>query len=75
MTESKKLTKRAPNRLTRKQARDALPDDLRSMFDQLCEETLLWSQYYYGSTLISYSIIKELIEDGWRKGPTTKINS
>jgi hypothetical protein len=56
-----------PPRLKRKEAREALPEDLRNTFDKLCEETLYWSQYYYGSSLISYSIIKELVEDGWRK--------
>lgn len=59
----------APRRLKKAEAREALTEELRPVFDQLCEDTLSWSQYYYGSTLISYSIIKELVEGGWRKIP------
>ena len=58
-----------PQRLKKKEAREALSEELRPIFDNLCEETLYWSQYYYGSSLISYSIIKELVEDGWKKIP------
>ena len=61
-----------PQRLKKKEAREALPENLRETFDKLCEETLYWSQYYYGSSFISYSIIKELVEDGWRKAAHTK---
>jgi hypothetical protein len=57
-----------PQRLKKQEARETLPEHLRPVFDKLCEEYLFWSQYYYGSSLISYSIIKELVEDGWRKG-------
>jgi hypothetical protein len=56
-----------PQRLKKGAAREALPEELRATFDKLCEEYLYWSQYYYGSHLISYSIIKELVEDGWAK--------
>jgi hypothetical protein len=58
-----------PKRLNKVDARAALPEELRPVFDQLCEETLHWSQYYYGSNLISYSIIKELVDCGWRRLP------
>ena len=57
----------SPKSLTRSEAREALPEGLRGTFDRLCDDTLAWSQYYYGKTLISYSIIKELVEDGWTK--------
>jgi len=63
---------RAPRRLKKIEAREALAEELRPIFDQLCEETLYWSQYYYGSTFISYSIIKELVEDGWSKSSAKK---
>jgi hypothetical protein len=56
-------------RLKKDEARDSLPEELRPMFDMLCEETLAWSQAYYGTSLISYSIIKELVESGWTKIP------
>jgi len=63
------LMQSPPQKLKRSEAREALPEELRTVFDQLCEETLYWSQYYYGANLISYSIIKELVEDGWMKMP------
>ena len=59
-----------PQRLKKQEARDALSEELRPTYDSLCEETLYWSQYYYGTSLISYSIIKELVEDGWKKMPS-----
>jgi hypothetical protein len=68
-TESRTPPALPPQRLKKKEAREALPEDLRPIYDRLCEETQYWSQYYYGSTLISYSIIKELVEDGWTKIP------
>jgi hypothetical protein len=65
-----------PKRLKKKEAREALPEELRETFDQLCEEIQYWSVYYYGSTFISYSIIKELVEDGWKKSvPKTAKNA
>jgi hypothetical protein len=70
MTEANPSIQPAPKRLKKNEAREALREELRPTFDKLCEETLYWSQYYYGSTFISYSIIKELIQDGWRKVQT-----
>jgi hypothetical protein len=61
-----------PKRLKKQEAREALPEELRGTFDKLCEETLHWSQYYYGANFISYSILKELVEDGWVKRPFEK---
>lgn len=63
-----------PKRLKRDEAREALPEDLRHIFDKLCDETLRWSNYYYGTNFISYSILKELVDDGWTKitRPTVK---
>jgi hypothetical protein len=54
-------------KLTRSEARERLPEDLRGTFDNLCDDTLAWSRYYYGTYLISYSILMELVKDGWRK--------
>jgi hypothetical protein len=61
------MASKPPKRLNKQEARESLPEEARPMFDQLCEDTLLWSNYYYGTSLISYSIIKELVECGWRK--------
>lgn len=48
-------------------AREELPIELRPHFDQLCEETIAWSKYYYGVQFISYAILMELIKSGWRR--------
>ena len=60
-------TTTSPVRLKRNEARESLPEELRATFDKLCVETLSWSQYYYNTNFISYSIIKELVRDGWTK--------
>jgi hypothetical protein len=56
-----------PTRLSREEAKGQLPEAKRPIFDQLCDETLQWSKYYYGTTFISYSILFELVKDGWKK--------
>ena len=56
-----------PKRMTRDEAREALPEELRPTFDKLCEETIAWSRCFYGTTMVSYSILMRLVEDGWRK--------
>lgn len=49
------------------EARDDLRPELQPTFDALCEEVINWSNYFYGRKLISYSILKELVESGWKK--------
>lgn len=56
-----------PKRLSREEARAALPEELRATFDELCEQTAAWSRFYYGTTMISYSILMRLVEDGWAR--------
>jgi hypothetical protein len=58
-----------PKRLNREEARNELPEELRAVFDKLCDETIEWSRYYYGTKMVSYSILKQLVEDGWIKRP------
>src|SRR6266567_1430406 len=60
-------TAKPPKRLNKQEARESLPEALRVTFDKLCEETLHWSKYYYCANFISYSILKELVQDGWTK--------
>jgi hypothetical protein len=38
-----------PKRLTREEAREALAVEQRPTFDKLCDETIAWSQYFYGT--------------------------
>jgi hypothetical protein len=56
-----------PKPLNREEAREALPPELRATFDKLCDETIAWSKYYYGKTMLSYSILMSLVDDGWTK--------
>jgi len=57
----------SPKRLTREEAREALPVERQPTFDKLCDETIAWSQYFYGTKMVSYSILMRLVEDGWTK--------
>lgn len=69
MANDTRSPKTSPVRLKKNEARESLPEELRPTFDKLCVETLSWSQYYYNTNFISYSIIKELVRDGWTKTP------
>jgi hypothetical protein len=57
-----------PKRMTRSEAHAALPEELRETFNQICDETIAWSQYFYGTKMVSYSILMKMVEDGWKKG-------
>jgi hypothetical protein len=57
----------APKRMTRGEAYAALPEELKETFNQICDETIAWSQYFYGTKMVSYSILMKLVEDGWTK--------
>jgi hypothetical protein len=59
-----------PKRQSRAEARESLDPVLRPVFDALCDEVKQWSYYYYGTHFISYSILKELVDSGWRKTKT-----
>jgi hypothetical protein len=48
-------------------ARADLPSELQPIFDDLCQDVIAWSNYFYGRKLISYSILKELVATGWKK--------
>lgn len=52
---------------TREAARDSLPPERHADYDALVAATESWSRYFYGTTLISYAIIAELVRDGWTR--------
>ena len=56
-----------PVRQNFSEARESLAPDLRPIFDALCAEVIDLSNYYYGRKLISYSILRHLVERGWKK--------
>ena len=54
-------------RLNRAEARSALPQEQQATFDELCDEVIGWSKFYYGSTFVSYVILMELVKGGWAR--------
>lgn len=57
----------APTTQSFVEARESLSPELRPIFDSICHDVIEWSRYYYGTKLISYSILKELVQSGWKK--------
>lgn len=56
----------AEPRKKRDETRDALPAELRPIFDQLVDEYKYHSLLLYGREFVSYGILGELVKDGWR---------
>lgn len=56
------------NRTTAKyiEARDSLPEGLRSTFDQLVEEYHFHTIAHYGQGYVAYKVLASLVRDGWR---------
>lgn len=54
-------------KLSRREAREMLPEAQKAIFDELCDEVISWSKAYYGVTLVSYVILMELVKGGWSK--------
>ena len=48
------------------QARDALPEDLRPVFDQLVDDYRFAAHTYHGSPFVSYHVLAEIVKAGWR---------
>ena len=63
----------AEKKLTRNEARAALPEGQRATFDELCDEVISWSRLYYGVTFVSYVILMELVKSGWTKGDSLEL--
>ena len=64
MTESKKLSPKHA------EARDSLPPDLRSVFDDLVEDYKHFSIVRLGKQFVSYPILADLVRQGWRYSGT-----
>jgi hypothetical protein len=62
----------AEKRFNRAEARGQLPKHQQAIFDELCDEVIGWSKFYYGTTFVSYSILMELVKTGWAKQKVTK---
>lgn len=65
----------AAPKLSRSEARAALSEEQKAIFDELCDEVIGWSKLYYGVTFVSYVILMELVKSGWSKKETSKLSS
>jgi len=53
-----------------KEARESLPPELRSAFDDLVEDYRHFSMVRLGRSYLSFAIIADLVRQGWRySGP------
>jgi hypothetical protein len=57
------LNKTTPKYL---EARESLPEALRSIYDTLVEEYAFHAQVHYGRGYVAYKVIAALVRDGWR---------
>lgn len=53
-------------RKKRNEVRESLAQEEREVFDQLLEEYKFHSLLLCGQAFVSYSILGELVKDGWR---------
>ena len=49
-------------------ARNGLPDELKSVFDDFVADYLYASTMRYGKPYISYAVLADMIRAGWRQG-------
>ena len=47
-------------------ARNSLPEELRSVFDQFVEDYKFAGTIHHGSPFVSYVILAEMVKAGWR---------
>jgi hypothetical protein len=47
-------------------ARNGLPEELRSAFDQLVEDYKIAASIHHGKRFVSYAALAEIIRAGWR---------
>jgi hypothetical protein len=48
------------------QARNSLPEELRSIFDAFVEDYKFAGVIHHGSPFVSYIILAEMVKAGWR---------
>jgi hypothetical protein len=60
MADERKLTQK------QKEARDSLPPELLSVFDDLVAEYQFFAMKHHGSPFVSYIVLADLIRAGWR---------
>jgi hypothetical protein len=58
--------------LVLKTVRETLPNELKSVFDQLVEDYRFLALKHHGSPFASYVVLAELVKIGWRPPKSTK---
>jgi len=53
------------------QARDALPDDLKPVFDILVAEYKFFASIHHRTPFVSYVVLADLVRGGWRPPATS----
>ena len=48
------------------EARDALPDDLQLIFDDLVAQYRFFANVHHRSPFVSYLVLADLVRNGWR---------
>ncbi|MHC4924482.1 MAG: hypothetical protein ACYTG4_10465 [Planctomycetota bacterium] len=58
---------------TRTELRESLPEELRTILDELAEDYKFYSIVHHGRAFVSYKILADLVKLGWRyTGPKAK---
>jgi len=47
-------------------AKESLPKHLHTIYDQLVEEYIFHTEKHYGKGYVAYSVLADLVKDGWR---------
>jgi len=47
-------------------AKESLPKNFHSIYDQLVEEYIFHTEKRYGRGYVAYNILADLVKDGWR---------
>ena len=47
-------------------AKESLPKNLHSIYDQLVEEYIFHTEKHYGRGYVAYNVLADLVKDGWR---------
>lgn len=47
--------------------RDALPEELRTAFDELVQDYKYFALLQHGMPFVSYAVLSDLIKAGWRR--------
>jgi hypothetical protein len=47
-------------------AKNALPKNLHSIYEQLVDEYIFYTNKHYGNGYVSFQVLADLVKDGWK---------